>query len=109
MAWRYQELIKVRWKDLFLTSLEINGEVVFDSMKHEHSRRLGVLYEIWVHQSKGHWQKKTCLPCKDCQFASKCVVEVIIKLSTSPKVLLCSADIIVKKCFTIKCKYFGKK
>ena len=57
MAWKYQKLIKVRWKDLPLSSLEINEEVVFDSIKHEHSRGVGVMYEIWIHQSKAHWQK----------------------------------------------------
>ena len=32
----------------------------------------------------------------DCQFASTCVVEVIIKLSTSSKVFLCSAEVIIE-------------
>lgn len=35
----------------------------------------------------------TCLLCKDCQHTSICVVEVMMKLSDSSRVLLCVVDI----------------
>ena len=82
-------------------NLEIDEKVVFDSINRD-------TFDEQVCCMKPTGKTYTCLLCKDGQFASKCVVERLIKLSTSSRMFLCSVDLL-GSVFTIKFKHIRQK
>ena len=75
-------------------SLEIDEEVVFYHINHSTLGKQVCCMKFGFINPKPTDKIFTFLLCRDAsQHASKCIVEVIIKFSTSSRMFLCSADV----------------